>query len=64
MKGREKDPKRRIKKQNAEKISWFFIYSYSFKKKGKREGQGHSKQLEFYFFSFYYFATHNELQAE
>ena len=36
MKGREKDPKRRIKKQNAEKISWFFIYSYSFKKKEKR----------------------------
>ena len=45
MKDWEKDPKRRIKKQNAEKIPWFFfIYSYSLKK-GKREGQGIQSSL-------------------
>ena len=39
MKGLEKDPKGRIKKQYAEKISRFFvIYSYSLKI-GKRAGQ-------------------------
>ena len=38
MKGWQKDPKRRIKKQNAEKISWFFNYSYSLNKRGT----GHS----------------------
>ena len=37
MKGREKDPKGRIKEQNAEKISWFFIYSYSLKKEKERD---------------------------
>ena len=32
----EKDPKRRIKKQNAEKISWFFFNLFiQFKKKEK-----------------------------
>ena len=37
MKGWEKDPKGRIKEQNAEKISWFFIYSCSLKKEKERD---------------------------
>ena len=37
MKGWEKDPKGRMKKQNAEKISWFFIYSYRLKKDKERD---------------------------
>ena len=37
MKGWEKDPKGRIKTKNAEKISWFFIYSYSLKKEKERD---------------------------
>ena len=47
MKGWEKDPKGRIKKQNAKKIPWFFIYSYSLKiKKRKKRGTVYSKQFE------------------
>ena len=36
-KGCEKNPKGRTKKQNAEKISWFFIYSYSLKQEKERD---------------------------
>ena len=33
----ESQPKGRIKEQNAEKISWFFLYSYSLRKKKERD---------------------------
>ena len=45
MKGWQKDPKGRIKKQNAEEISWFFYILIQFKK-GKREEQGIQSSLK------------------
>ena len=47
MKGWQKDPKGRIKKQNAEEISWFFIYSYSLKKEKEREFEGMQRKATF-----------------